>query len=833
MTRSALSANLALTPACPGAPGAYGSFFSAAPLPRHTLADLIVLPPPTALPSASPRSDPTAMAVVGASCLGGLALLAWALASHTLQAQERAAVLAAGGLLVLLGWLHARVARRARTAERAARQATAQLSATLDILPAGLGIYDADDRLVLCNASYREVAPGVTMDLEYGTQFEEMLRRIAASGEILGAQPDIDAWVTARLQRHRQAAGTALQAVRGDRWFQLDERVLEGGGIVVMRTDVTDVVRKERAFQQAVHDAERAERSLREAVDAMPAGLEIYDENDRLVLCNEHMARLRPHAPVHALLGKTYEELLREELAHGGPQEAAGQEELWLAHELATRGHRQGPEVRQYPGGTWMHVHETRTPSGMTLCVRLDITDLIAERQAAEAARQESQQTRQLLERAVEALPVSIEIFDEQDRLVLYNQQLSRMYPQMNYAEHLGRSFADILRHSVDRGLIPSAHGREEAWIAERLSEHGSRTSSLVQRLADGRWINIYETRTPENFVVAVRLDITDLIEQRQALEAAQTAAQQARELLQDAVESLPEGFALFDADDRLVVCNTQYRRLYPISAPMIVPGSTFEAIARYGVERGQYLDAVGNEEAWIAQRVADHRAANHAVLQRLSDGRWLQADERRTPQGGIAGVPTDVTQLVRKEQELAAANAKLALLSTTDGVTGIGNRRRFDERLATEWMRCGRHGAPLAVVLIDIDHFKLYNDHYGHLGGDECLRRVAQLLQACIRRADEVAARYGGEEFVLLLPDATLADAAAVAQRCLESLRSAALPHPRSPTAPMLTLSIGVASVVPRPLDSTDTLVQAADAALYRAKHGGRNRIEVFAPPA
>lgn len=81
-------------------------------------------------------------------------------------------------------------------------------------------------------------------------------------------------------------------------------------------------------------------------------------------------------------------------------------------------------------------------------------------------------------------------------------------------------------------------------------------------------------------------------------------------------------------------------------------------------------------------------------------------------PQGGIAGVRTDVTQLVRKEQELAAANAKLALLSTTDGVTGIGNRRRFDERLATEWMRCGRHQLPLAVILIDIDHFKLYNDH-------------------------------------------------------------------------------------------------------------------------
>ena len=451
------------------------------------------------------------------------------------------------------------------------------------------------------------------------------------------------------------------------------------------------------AAQQALQNTERAERLLREAVEAMPAGLEIYDPQDRLVLSNQHMARLHPHLPGPAGLGKTYEELLREGLRHGIPEEAQGQEELWLAHELALRGHRPGPEVLHYPGGTWVHMHESRTPSGMTVCVRLDITDLITQRQQAEAARQASQHSRQLLERAVEALPVSIEIFDERDRLVLFNQQLSRMHPQLNYAAHLGSRYEDILRDCVGRELIPAAQGREEAWVAERVAEHGRGQSSQVQRLADGRWVNHYETRTPENYVVAVGLDISDLIGQRQALEA---------------------------------------------------------------------------------------------------------------------------------------ANEKLALLSTTDGLTGIGNRRQFDERLATEWQRCGRHGAPLAVVLIDVDHFKLYNDHYGHLGGDECLRRVAQLLQATIRRADEVVARYGGEEFVLLLPETTLAAATTAARLCMDKLRAAALPHPRSPTTPWVTFSIGVVSMAPLPAASPNTLIQAADAALYRAKHGGRNRIEVFDAP-
>ena len=789
---------------------------------------------------AAARARALSLAAIALCLAAAGALIGWSLTASEASVPLRwgSSILAVGllgvallvqHLAVHLGQLQAHAARAAS----AAAQANAQLWATLDILPDGLAIYDADDRLVLYNTRYRDIQPGLQLQLQIGDTFEEVARRAAQAGVIVGTEDTREAQLAARMQAHRTARNEFLQELAGDQWARVTERALEGGGVIMLRSDVTDVVRKERALRQAIEDAEHAERNLREAIDAMPAGLDIYDAQDRLILCNQHMARMRPHLPLEQSIGKTYEELLREGLRHGIPAQAIGQEELWLAHELALRGHRTGPEVRHYPGGVWMHMHETRTPSGQTISVRLDITDLIEQRQQAEAARQESQHMRQLLERAVEALPVGIEIFDERDRLVLYNQHLARMYPHVNYPEHLGKTFADILRHSVRQGLIPSAQGREEAWIAERLSEHGNLTSNLLQRLSDDRWINIYETRTPENYVVSVRLDVTDLIEQRQALEAAQDQANQARRLLQDAVESLTEGFALFDADDRLVVFNTQYRKLYPLAAPMIALGHHFEDMLRYAVEHGQYPDALGQEEAWIAQRLLDHRAADRAVLQRLPEGRWVQVYEQRTPQGGTAGVRTDVTDLVRKEQELAAANSQLALLSTTDGVTGISNRRRFDERLATECKRCARQHKPLALILVDIDHFKHYNDHYGHVAGDECLRRVAQLLTASTRRADEIAARYGGEEFVLLLPDMPLPDALAVAQRCMQQLLALAIPHGASPTARHVTASMGVVSLVPRPEDSPDTLVLAADTALYRAKAAGRNRIEVFSPPA
>lgn len=213
-------------------------------------------------------------------------------------------------------------------------------------------------------------------------------------------------------------------------------------------------------------------------------------------------------------------------------------------------------------------------------------------------------------------------------------------------------------------------------------------------------------------------------------------------------------------------------------------------------------------------------------MLVPMHDGRWFRVHERKTAEKMTVGVHVDVTELVQKEQQLAHANQLLATLSATDGLTGLHNRRSFDEALNAEWQRCARHEQPLALLLVDIDHFKLYNDHYGHLAGDDCLRRVAQVLNADFRRSGEVVARYGGEEFVLLLPGIPLEGAREVAQRCLERIRTENIPHAASPTSTRLTLSIGVAAWVPdgkAHAHQTHRLINAADAALYQAKQTGR----------
>ncbi|WP_426192745.1 ligand-binding sensor domain-containing diguanylate cyclase [Massilia sp. DWR3-1-1] len=184
---------------------------------------------------------------------------------------------------------------------------------------------------------------------------------------------------------------------------------------------------------------------------------------------------------------------------------------------------------------------------------------------------------------------------------------------------------------------------------------------------------------------------------------------------------------------------------------------------------------------------------------------------------------------------ELEESNAKLATLSSTDGLTGITNRRGFDAALDTEWRRARRNGSTLALAMLDVDHFKSYNDCYGHQAGDHCLRMVADVIESFGRRPGDLVARYGGEEFTVLAPATDAAEALAIANAICVELARLALPHAASPYA-VVTVSIGVAALNPGELgEATESalLVGLADQALYRAKQAGRNRAALATPMA
>jgi diguanylate cyclase (GGDEF)-like protein len=176
-------------------------------------------------------------------------------------------------------------------------------------------------------------------------------------------------------------------------------------------------------------------------------------------------------------------------------------------------------------------------------------------------------------------------------------------------------------------------------------------------------------------------------------------------------------------------------------------------------------------------------------------------------------------------EQRLAEANARLTALSATDWLTGIGNRRAFDCGLHTAWLQASRDGTDLAVMLLDVDYFKRFNDRYGHPAGDSCLRLVGKLAAQSVRRPSDFVARYGGEEFVILLPGTSEAGARERGEMLCRMVEDACVPHQDSP-AGLVTVSIGVASMAPAPGDDSAALVDLADRALYHAKQSGRGRV-------
>ena len=264
---------------------------------------------------------------------------------------------------------------------------------------------------------------------------------------------------------------------------------------------------------------------------------------------------------------------------------------------------------------------------------------------------------RQQLVAAVETLPDGFALYDAQDRLIVANNGYRRAFGAVQPPQLEGMTFEEIARYCVDHGLYPDAAGQEEAYVARRLAIHRAADSMIEMHTVDGGRERIIERRTPDGGRVGLHADVTEIFTARARAEAAEQAARASREQLQAAVESLPDGFVLYDAEDRLILANRRYREIYAASAPAMVEGAFFEDILRYGLARRQYADAIGREEEWLRDRMDLHHQSNRMHEQRLGDGRTLRIIENRTPDGGSVGLRIDVTELLAAREAAVAAN--------------------------------------------------------------------------------------------------------------------------------------------------------------------------------
>ncbi|CAH0185622.1 Phytochrome-like protein cph2 [Massilia sp. Bi118] len=276
-------------------------------------------------------------------------------------------------------------------------------------------------------------------------------------------------------------------------------------------------------------------------------------------------------------------------------------------------------------------------------------------------------------------------------------------------------------------------------------------------------------------------------------------------------VDSMDQGLLIVERCGRIQYANPACDRYLGYATDELVGRSLAELVAQDTHQDGcAAMEAFGN--------------GTREVLIRHRDGGLRAMDLTMTPMhaanGQFVALLHDITHHKQSEDALQRA----AML---DPLTRIANRRHFDAFMEKEWQRAIRNAQPLSLVVLDVDHFKLYNDTLGHAAGDLCLQKVAQALEAHALRPTDLAARYGGEEFVLLFGETPGIAASRLAEAIRTTVEALQLPNPRSPTSPWITVSVGVATIVPTQLDKIEQLFVCADRAMYAAKEGGRNRVE------
>ena len=400
-----------------------------------------------------------------------------------------------------------------------------------------------------------------------------------------------------------------------------------------------------------------------------------------------------------------------------------------------------------------------------------------------------------------------------------------------NVAESYGFTSSNDLRGKTDYDVAPHENARTFFAAEQHLLTTGQpiheQITCKTTPSGETRWYSTSKTAVVgrDGEVIGLTGVTHDITQQKRS----EAEILKNRNLLSHALSGMSDGLAMFDADDILMFCNEQYREIFALTAELRVPGTPLRTILQAVVETGEQIGIpADNPTTWIDHVIGTVHDTTEREAQ-LKNGRWLRIRTRRSSDGVSTVTVSDITQARLAQDALVTLTGQLKSLAGTDGLTGLPNRRAFDEALASELSKTAEAGEPLSLMMIDVDHFKPYNDLYGHLAGDDCLKAIGHCLQQVVKAPRHVAARFGGEEFALILPDSDAEAARELAETMRSLLAELAIPH--SGNAPgRISVSIGIATY-PAGTDkrNRDDIVRRADSALYDAKRGGRDRIEMF----
>ncbi len=576
-------------------------------------------------------------------------------------------------------------------------------------------------------------------------------------------------------------------------WFVFAGSSIGGNACVEFCVDIADRKRAEAALRES-------EERLRLIADALPALISYVDREERYRFANatyeQWFGLPRDQVigrPVAEVLGTAAYEQVREHLHRA----LAGERVHYLAHMPYQRGPARETEAVFVP-----HKDENGDVLGLYSLVQ-DISELMEHKRSEEALRESERKYRELVENLYEG----IWLIDKEERTSFVNTRLAELlgYPA---EEMLGRDLfsfmspqaADAARQNLTRG---------------RIGVHAEYDFEFLCKDGHPIWTHIVTTPLfgAEGDYQGALAGVIDITERKRAEEALHRREQEFEAL----AERAPDIIARVDRMRRLRYINPAIER---------VTGAPRESL-------------IGRGLAELPLSPKD-RALREQVLKQVFDSGREQVMEneysapagtylfqaRLAPEFGPDGSVESVLVVERDITDLKQTQQALEALTLVDPLTGIANRRYLQQFIDREWRREARHRHPVALIMGDIDHFKAYNDHYGHPQGDECLRQVAGVLRQAVHRPADTLVRFGGEEFAILLPEIDLEAAREVAERARQAVEALNLPHAASPVAERVTLSFGVAALQPHEGEFHE-LLGAADAALYRAKAKGRNRVE------
>lgn len=671
------------------------------------------------------------------------------------------------------------------------------LQTALSNMSHGLLLFDANERLVVCNERYIQLFGLSPAMVKPGCTLRELLNYRLAAGTLINDPDQYRADLLAALAQRKTIKN--ILEVKDGRTISTINQPLPGGGWVAVHEDITELRWAEKSLFHARNEAERAEREaraahnrLRDAIEVVPEGIVLFDRNDRYVLWNRRYAEIYAESRDAIAQGRRFEETLRAGLDRGQYPDATGKEEEWLAARLDRFSRPASSHEERLSNGRWVRVEERRTADGGSIGTRVDITDL-----------KERETSFRFL---FEGSPVPMWVFDQDTLAFLAVNDATIAHYGYSREQFLSMTLLNIRPsedHEALRRFVKAAQGMD------RIGTNWKHTK------VDGSIIDVITYARPLRYDGhnAALVAIIDVSERKRA----DDELRRTRSFLDAVIENVPTPIFVKDASDfRYILINRAAEKFYGISRAEMVGKTAADIFPQAMAETVTSFDrqlVKSNHELFLDE----HPLCTPSNGTRLAKSKRIAIPGTDGQPRYVLGVIEDVTERKRDE-------ARITRLTHNDALTDLPNRATFNECFETTIERAAAGDETFALMCVDLDRFKEINDVFGHSIGDALLRQIARRLQSKVEGA--FLARLGGDEFAVIASDESQPESAALMAERILSIANEEFEvegyHLR------IGLSIGVA-IYPTDGSSVTTLLGNADAALYRAKAEGRGMIRFF----